>query len=281
MQEWSKENKGFRYILNVIDVFSKYLWSIPLKNKTGAVVVEAFKSIVKNSKTLPKFLWVDKGKEFYNQNMDRWLDGHNIKRYSTFGNHKSCVVERLNRTLKEKMWKRFTAENTRNWVTMIDNLVENYNKSFHTTIGMSPVEARMEKNYQIAVENTLSKTNKNMNKKPKFKLNDKVRISRIKSTFEKGYLPNWSEAVYFIHEIKYTTPITYILKDELGEILEGGFYENELQKTDQNIYRIEKVLRKKKTNGIEYALVKWMGYSNKFNQWIKIDDLTKLTQNTK
>ena len=96
-------------MLNVIDVFSKYAWSIPLKDKKGETVTEAFKTIVKNYDRLPKFLWVDQGKEFYNKNMNEWLEKNNITRYSTYGEHKSAVVERFNRTLKEKMWMRFTA----------------------------------------------------------------------------------------------------------------------------------------------------------------------------
>ena len=110
-------------------------------------------------------------------------------------------------------------------------------------------------------------------KKPKFKVGDKVRISRIKGIFEKGYLPNWSEAVYIIHEVKQTRPITYVIKETSGEVLEGSFYEQELQKTKQEIYKIEKVLRKKKINGFEHALVKWMGYSHKFNEWIPVQNL--------
>ena len=84
MQEWSKQNKGFRYMLNVIDVFSKFAWSVPLKDKKGETVTEAFIHIVKKSNRIPKFLWVDQGKEFYNRNMDVWLKENNIKRYSTF-----------------------------------------------------------------------------------------------------------------------------------------------------------------------------------------------------
>ena len=75
--------------------------------------------------------------------------------------------------------------------------------------------------------------------------------------------------------MKLTNPVTYILKDTSGDVLQGSFYEQELQKTDQEVYRIEKVIRKKKIGGVEYALVKWMGYSNKFNEWIPADDLSK------
>ena len=208
--------------------------------------------------------------------MDEWLKLNNINRYSTFGEHKSAVVERVNRTLKEKMWKRFTAENTRNWIDMLDRLIREYNTSTHTTIGMSPTEARMKDNYDLTLQNTLDKTNYHPIKKPAYKLGDKVRISRLKNIFEKGYLPNWSEEVFTIAKVKKTNPVTYILKDTLGEILEGGFYEKELQKTNQELYRVEKIIRKKKIDGIEHGLVKWSGYSEKHNQWLPIKDLQNI-----
>src|SRR6478609_10914411 len=142
-----------------------------------------------------------------------------INRYSTFGEHKSAVVERFNRTLKEKMWKRFTAENTRNWidkpqsgsdeVSMLDRLLNEYNTIFHRTIGMTPTKSSKIKNHEMI-------THHKRVGKPTFKVGDKVRISRIKGLFEKGYLPNWSEAVYEIHEVKQTSPVTYTLKDTVG-----------------------------------------------------------------
>jgi len=133
-------------MLNVIDVFSKYAWSIPLKDKRGLTVVEAFKQIVKQSGRVPKHIWVDQGKEFYNKNMDAWLQENNIIRYSTHGEHKSAVVERFNRTLKEIMWKRFTAENTRKWIDMLGKLVHDYNNRRHSTIGMSPTKGSLKEN---------------------------------------------------------------------------------------------------------------------------------------
>ena len=146
MQEWSKQNKGFRYMLNVIDVFSKYAWSIPMKDKTGLTTLNAFKQIVKSSGRIPKNIWVDQGKEFYNKNIDEWLKENNINRYSTFGEHKSCVVERFNRTLKTNMWKRFTAENTRNWINMLDKLMNDYNNKYHRSIKMTPAKASLKEN---------------------------------------------------------------------------------------------------------------------------------------
>ena len=193
MQEWNYQNKGFRYLLNIIDVFSKYAWSVPLKDKKGLTVEEAFKQIVQQSGRIPKHIWVDEGKEFYNKNMNEWLQKNNITRYSTHGEHKSAVVERFNRTLKEIMWKRFTAQNTRRWIDMLDKLLHEYNNNFHSTIGMTPTEASLKENETEVLQNIINKTRVIPKSKPKYKVGDKVRLSRIKGIFEKGYLPNWSE----------------------------------------------------------------------------------------
>jgi hypothetical protein len=100
-------------------------------------------------------------------------------------------------------------------------------------------------------------------------------MSRRKALFEKRYLRNWSE-VYSIEKVQKTTPITYIIKDSFGEVIQGSFYSEELQKTNQEICKIEKVIRKKKIDGVEHALVKWSGYSEKYNQWIPVSDLEKI-----
>jgi hypothetical protein len=269
MQEWSKQNKGYRYMLNVVDVFSKYAWSVKLLDKKGKTVLAAFKQIVKSSGRKPGHLWVDQGKEFYNKDMDEWIKENDIIRYSTYGEHKSAVVERFNRTLKTIMWKRFTAENTRNWIDMLDKLIFKYNNTKHSTIKMTPTDAAQGKlMYNPELPSTAFQ-------KPKFSVGTQVRISRIKGIFEKGYQPNWSEALYTIHEVKQTSPITYILKDMNGDIVTGGFYTEELQKSKQDVFRIEKVLRKKKIDGVEHGLVKWLGYNKKYNEWKPMSEILK------
>ena len=263
-------------MLNVIDVFSKYAWSVPMKNKTGLTTLEAFKKITKESGRICKHLWVDRGLEFYNKHIKSWLKENNIVMYSTYSEHKSVVVERFNRTLKEIMWKRFTAENTRNWIDMLDKLMRGYNNKIHSTIGMSPVKASKKENEMKVLRNTIDKTRPRPARKARLKKGDKVRISRVKSTFEKGYLANWSEELYIVDKVQKTIPVTYKLKDLLGEEIEGSFYEEELQKSQQEVYRVEKVIRKKKIDGVEHALVKWSGYSEKFNEWIPMKETEKL-----
>ena len=275
LQEWKNVNNGYRYILNVIDCFSKYAWSVPLKDKKGETVLDAFKYIVETSNRKPMYIWVDEGKEFYNKDMTAWLKDENILRYSTHGEHKSAIAERFNRTLKERMWRRFTAENTRNWIDMLDELLSKYNNSYHSTIRMRPVDASKKENESVVWEN-LFKDDEHHKKSSKFKIGETVRISRIKGIFEHGFLPNWSEQIYKIHKINNSSPVTYILKDLQNEIIEGSFYNEELQKTSQEVFRIEKVLRKKKINGIEHGLVKWIGYSDKFNEWLPVSKLQNI-----
>ena len=171
-------------MLNIIDVFSKYAWSVPLKDKKGETTSEAFRRIVKDSGRIPKHIWVDNGLEFYNRHVDAWLRENNIVRYSTYGEHKSAVVERFNRTLKEKMWKRFTAENTRNWIDMLDSLMKDYSTRIHSSIGMSPIEGSLVKNRENVINNSCYRIIPKS--KPKYKIDDKVRISRFKGVFERA-----------------------------------------------------------------------------------------------
>ena len=270
MQEWKTVNKGYRYMLTVIDCFSKFAWSIPLKDKTGLVVLDAFKKIIKESDRQPNFIWVDQGKEFYNKHFDQWLKEKNIIRYSTFGPHKSAIVERFNRTLKENMWKRFTAENTRNWINTIDQLMKEYNNKIHSATNMTPTEASEKKNE--AEVNNYNRYTLISKSKAKFEVGDIVRISRTKALFEKGYLPNWSEEIFTIDKVQKTQPVTYVIKDTAGEIIKGSFYNEELQQTSQQVFRIEKIIMKKKIDGVQHGLVKGMGYNKKFNQWLPLKD---------
>jgi len=168
----------------------------------------------------------------------------------------------------------FTARNTRNWIGMLTDLMKAYNNRIHLSIGMTPLQASQQENAQQVIN--YGRYRVMPKSKQKFSLGDKVRISRIKADFEKGYLPNWSEEVFTVHKVKKTTPITYRLKDSFGEVLDGSFYNEQLQKTTQEIYRIEKVIRKKKINGVQHGLVKWMGHNKKFNQWIPVKDLQKV-----
>ena len=254
----------------VIDVFSKYGWIVPLKDKKGESVAEAFKTIFKEGRK-PQYLWTDKGKEYYNKHVKDLLEKSSIKLYSTENEEKSSVVERWNRTIKSKMWKQFTVQGNTMYLDMLPKLVNQYNNTKHSSIKMTPVEASNKKNEGTVYFNLYGdmETSK---QKPKFKVGDKVRISKYKrNVFDKGYTPNWTEEIFTIDKIQYTNPITYKIKDLNDETIEGSFYEPESLKAKQDVFRIDKVIRRDYKK--KQALVKWKGYSDDFNSWIPMKDL--------
>ena len=267
----SKKNSGFRYILMVIDVFSKYGWGIPLKTKTGVEVASALRTIFKKDK--PAKLWVDKGREFYNKEVSALLKKNNIEIYSTNNDEKCSVVERWNRTIKTQLWRYFSANGTQKYTNIIQPLMDKYNSTKHRSIGMTPTDARKPSNYQQVFKNLYLKKVKARKKEPKYKVGDKVRISIKKDIFEKGFTINWSDKIYTITEVLNTLPPTYKIKDDRVEI-KGTFYEQELQKTRENTFRIEKVLRWKKQDGIRIARVKWKGYDSSYNSWVPETSIT-------
>ena len=268
MQKFSKLNKGYRYLLTCIDIFSKYSWVIPLKDKRGITIKNALQKIFKERK--PKFLWTDNGKEFYNKQVETLLNENNIKLYSTNNSEiKSSVVERFNRTFKNMMYKKFTENNNTIFYNILDELLNNYNNKYHSTVKMTPVEASKKIN-EKKIKNIY---NFEKTKKPgKFKIGDRVRISLEKNIFEKSYETNWTEEIFEIYDIKYSNVPYYYLKDLNNEKLDGTFYEQELQKTKQDdLYTIEKILKTNK----DKIFVKWRGYDNSFNSWINKNTVTK------
>ena len=274
MQSFSKTNKGYKYILMIIDVFSKFGWAIPLKTKTGVEVTRAFERLWRTVPH-PKKLWVDKGTEFYNGTMKKLLAKNNIELYSTENEEKSSVVERWNRTIKRNMWKYFTANNTTRYIDVLPQIIERYNSTYHRSIKTTPTLAREPSKRQHVEESLYHDRRSPLLRRPKFEVGDRVRILKKKKTFEKGFTSNWTEELFTVSEVKRTNPPTYTIEDTKGENIQGTFYEQELQKTTQEIYRIEKVLKRRTTkkDKVKEIYVKWRGYSNAFNSWIPLSDL--------
>ena len=257
----SKFNKGFKFLLCVIDIYSKYAWVVPLKDKKGVSIVNAFQSILKKSNRKPNKIWVDKGGEFYNRSMKSWLEKNDIEMYSTHNEGKSVVAERFIRTIKNKIDKYMTSISKNVYIDKLDDIVHKYNNKKHRTIKMKPIDVK---------DNTYIDFGKEVNDNdPKFKVSDHVRISKCKTVFAKGYTSNWSEEVFVIKKIKNTVLWTYVVNNLNGEEITGTFCEKELQKIDQQEIRIEKVIR---TKG-DKLYVKWKGYDNSFNSWIDKKDL--------
>ena len=176
MRAFSKFNHGVKYLLAVIDVFSKYGWLIPLKDKTGKSVASALETIFKERK--PEKMWVDKGKEFYNKDVKNL-----IELYSIENEEKSSVVERWIRTMKEKMWKYFSAESTNVYINVLPDLIKEYNNTRHSSSTKTPTNASKKENKLRVWRNLYPDHLEIKDIKPKFSVWDKVRISLIKKYF--------------------------------------------------------------------------------------------------
>ena len=180
---------------------------------------------------------VDQGKEFYNNSFKKRLKDDDIEMYSVNNEGKSVVAERFIRTLKTKIYKYMTSVSKNVYIDKLDDIVGEYNNTYHRTIKMKPVDVK---------DNTYIDFNKEVNDKdPKFKLDDHARISKYKNIFAKEYTPNWSEEDFVVSKIKNTVPWTYDINVLNGEEIIGTFYEKELQKTNQKQFRAEKVIKRK------------------------------------
>ena len=202
---------------------------LPLKDKTGKSVAGAFKEIFKKSKKSkrkPEKLWTDKGREFYNKHEEL-----GVELYSTENAEKSSVVERWNRTMKEKMFKYFTANNTNKYIDVLDDFVERYNNNKrHSGIKMTPVETSKKAN-EVRVYRNIYPDLRRRPMRAKFKIGDKVRILKKKGLFEQGFTPNSTEDVFTVSKIQRTNPVTYEINDLNDEEIQETIYEQELQKT--------------------------------------------------
>ena len=222
MQSLTRKNKGIKYLLCAIDLYTKYVFIIPLKDKKGISIVNAFNKIIKQSNRKPNKIWVDQGGEFYNSVFEKWLSDNDINMYSTYNEGKSVVAERFIRTLKNKLYKHMTATGKHVHYDVLDDVVNKYNKTKHSTIKTKPIDVKNNKRVYIDEHNE---------KDSKFKVGDRVRISRYKNIFPKGYAPNWSSEIFIVNKINDTVPYTYNLKDLNDEEIIGSFYDKELQKT--------------------------------------------------
>ena len=180
IQKYSKWNKGIKYLLTVIDVFSRYGWIEPLKDKKTESVSLAFSKIFKKSKRKPEKLGTDKGSEFISKHFKDFLKTHNITLYHTQNEEKSSIVERWKKTIKNKMWKMFSANNNTVYWNKLDKLVDDYNNTVHSSIKMTPTEASKKENEKQVFANLYEDEIYLKPKKPKFSIGDKVRISKYK-----------------------------------------------------------------------------------------------------
>lgn len=223
-QKYTDENDGYRYVCFVIDTFSKKLWVFKLKNKTGLSLKKALQMFLLVNR--PKKMQVDQGTEFFNSIFARMMEAFGIKLYHTYSDKKASIVERVQRTIREKLGKLFTKNNNHRWVDHLQDVVDNYNHSYHRSIKMRPADVELKHTHHIL--KALYPKRKYVMRR--YKVGDRVRIVKLRKRFQKGSEQLWTKEIFIVDEIRVTKPTTYILKDSTGEVISGGFYFEELQK---------------------------------------------------
>lgn len=269
MIPYANQNRNIKYILTVIDIFSKYAWAVPVKSKTANDVVNAMKTVLEGRRKRPKNLHTDMGREFFNAPFQNLMRQYGIHHYNTFSTKKAAIVERFNRTLKNKMWKEFSMQGSYKWLALLSKLVAEYNNTKHRTIQMKPIDVN-ESNEARLLKTVYRNEIRIPHRKTKLRLGAFVRISKYKSVFEKGYTPNWTAEIFKIRKVQNTDPPTYLLEDYEGNEIKGGFYEYELSRAkNPTVYLVEKIIKKRG----DQLYVKWLGFGNEHNTWIDKDEL--------
>jgi len=292
MQTVKDSNDGYAYFLLAIDSFSKYMYIVPLKTKTGEETAEAIETVFQKARSrgdefhVPYVCRTDNGKEFLNGHVRALFERHDVKHVtsSDYGS-KMAIAERAIRTIKTKIYRYFSLKNTYNWISVIDDLVHSYNSSWNTSIKTSPSSVGDQNTSQI-FDNLYGKTSRlgeavfASDEKQKFVVGDFVRISLEKAAVgSKGYLPHFSREIFIVQKCIPRSPPVYILKDLLGEELKGAFYEPELvlvKKFDIDTaeYPVDKILARRTRDKRREVLVSFAGYPEKFNLWLPESEVT-------
>ena len=231
VQSLQKENKGYKYILTVIDTLSKYAWAVPIKDKSGDTMVNVFKIIFKER--CPRKLRTDRGKEFMCKKLQDLLKEKNIIYFTSNNETKAAIVERFNKTLRSKIWKYFTAHKTQKFIDVLPKIVHAYNNRVHSTIGIEPAKVNLY-NAENIWRRLYQYTAEKKYKTPRLVVGDLVRISKAKGIFEQGYKTNWTKEIFMVKRVFKKLNPEYSLQDLKGEDILGKFLDIELQKITLN-----------------------------------------------
>lgn len=279
---YSRANNGYTAICFCIDIFSRFLFARMLKDKSGESVLIAFKDIIEKSSRKPGAIWVDKGTEWNNRKFRAYLKAQKIEYYTIQDdNIKSSFAERVQRTIKLRIARFLNHSNSLKFADKLQAFVDSYNKTPHRALGISPVSVNEENQAKIWVKQHIPDEPYQPPILPTLKPGDFVRISKNKAVFQKGYEPNWSDEIFEVTEVIYSSPPVYKIKDLDGERIKGSFYQHELQLIDQSkhIYEIESILGKRKSGKKTQYLVKWKNWPDKFNSYVTKQDMVSKYKN--
>ena len=231
-----ENNRGYRYVLVVIDNFSKVGWTVPLKNKNAQTIKDSFENILMSSKRKPNLIESDRGKEFYNKVFQDLLDSNNIKLYSRNTYLGAVSADRFNKSIRKLLKKPVFERGDGNWIDFLSTITKQYNNKVHSSTNLTPIQASLKKNEDYVYKILLDKRKKI---KPKYEIGDLVRTADLKRTFSKSDTTNWSYKLYKITEIVNDTIPSYKINN-----LPERYNESLLKKTDLTLKENNSVMKK-------------------------------------
>jgi len=276
MSRFSDENDGYKFILVAVDVFSRMGYAVPLKNKAGATVAHALDTLLSRLPYPIQSLQTDRGREFFNQEVNRIMTRHNVNLFASNSLYKANYAERLIRTFRKRIHRYLAHNNTKRWLPCLSNIVSGYNSTVHSSLGMAPNEVTLE-NQRKVWHHLYDKKILAHKEKFRYQVGDCVRIAMNRHAFTKEAYNTYSEEVFTIDKRYPGSPVCYGLRDLNNELLKGRFYEAELTKTVlPQVFVVDHVIKSKRQGRQKLHLVHWRGYPAAMDSWVNEKDMVSL-----
>ena len=277
---YAKENDNVRYVLLIIDVFSKFIWLRALKNKTGAEVKEAIQDVL-NDNRRPSRVRTDKGKEFLAGTIQRFFKEQDIRHFTSHNELKANISERAIKTIKAKIQRYMTYKQTFRFIDHLQDFAYSYNSTRHSSIGMAP--ENVSKENEVRVWHRLYWPSVQLQTKStrfKFEVGDYVRLTYLRRTFQREYDQKWTGEIFEVSRkyIRGGLPI-YNVQDFNREDIQGSFYQDELQRViikDDQLWKVDKILKQRKRKGKTEYLIRWLYWPKSFDSWVDASDIVDI-----
>lgn len=286
MAQFKKDNDGFAYFVLAIDILSKYVWTVPLKTTTGEEMVQALTRIFASGRQ-PQHIRTDGGSEYQNTKVKAFLKKKSIGLFVTRNTVKTNFSERAIKTIKGRLMRYLTHQQSRRWIEVLPEITQSYNNTYHRSIKRTPKSVKPSHSVELwKLQYDHVPTPARQRRSPpidgnyKFNIGDLVRVSFLRRAFQREYDERFSRELFVITERFMRDGIPqYRLKDYAGEIVSGTFYQNQIRKAyEQAVYLVDKVLKRRKKAGQTQVLVHWRGWPSKYDSWVNKDDVRHLNK---
>jgi hypothetical protein len=275
-------NSFTKYLIVAIDCFTRKIWVQPLKSRSAQHVLASLQVMIGEMGDKPESIFADRGSEIKNELVRNYLEQNNIKLWHPFSEVKAGICERVNKTLQQLIYRYMTENETRTYITSLPMIVETYNSRPHSSIGkISPNNAELPENFTTVVS-ALRRHYASFIPAKKvytFKVGDKVRIkTNYGRVFSRSYEEQFSREIFEIIRVNTRLPIPMFMlrSTDTGEDILGGVYAAELTKTTSDVFKIEKVLKRRVRDGKPEIFVKWINFGSQHNSWIPETDVTNV-----